>query len=80
MLLKHKVVLKKNYCIDMEVFKEYCSRDANSDLLCNHLTDIAFSEMFVNEHPKAINQEFVNIELLRSIKDELGYDRSYEVI
>jgi hypothetical protein len=36
--------------------------------------------MFVNEHPKAINQEFVNIELLRSIKDELGYDRSYEVI
>ncbi len=80
-LLKHKVVLKKNYYIDMEVFKEYCSRDASSDLLCNHLTDIAFfPEMFVNEHPKAINQEFVNIELLRSIKDELGYDRSYEVI
>ena len=49
---KTQSCFEKNYCIDMEVFKEYCSRDANSDLLCNHNTDIAFFQKCLREHQK----------------------------
>jgi hypothetical protein len=35
--------------------------------------------MFINEHPKAIPIDIVDIELLRKIKDEFNFDRSYEI-
>lgn len=78
-ILKNKEILEIKHNTDALVFKEYCKRADNSKELCNHLTGIAFFiELFVNEHPQTVPLHLVNIELLRQIKDELGYNRNYE--
>jgi hypothetical protein len=52
-----------------------------ADRVCTHLTDIAFMiEMFVHEHPAAIKQPFVDLELLRKIKEENGYGEKYDIM
>jgi hypothetical protein len=44
------------------------------------LTGIAFFiELFINEHPAATPSPLVDLELLRKIKDEFGYNRKYEI-
>lgn len=78
-ILKNKEILENKHNTDALVFKEYCKRVNNARELCNHLTGIAFFiELFVNEHPQTVPSHLVNIELLRQIKDELGYNRKYE--
>jgi hypothetical protein len=48
--------------------------------VCDYLTDIAFFiELFVHEHPAAIDPNIINIMLLREIKDNLKMDRQYEI-
>jgi hypothetical protein len=48
--------------------------------VCDHLTGIAFFiELFVHEHPDAIPNNIVDVELLRMIKNEMGFDRRYEI-
>ena len=77
--LKSEEILEIKHNTDALVFKEYCKRVNNANELCNHLTGIAFFiELFVNEHPHTVPPHLVNVELLRQIKDELGYDRRYE--
>ena len=77
--LKSEEILEIKHNTDALVFKEYCKRVNNAKDLCNHLTGIAFFiELFVNEHPQTVPPHLVNVELLRQIKDELGYDRRYE--
>ena len=74
------ITIDSNHNIDALVFKEYCKRVSNADDVVRHLTGIAFFiELFVNEHPDAVPPGLINIDLLRKIKDELGYDRSYEI-
>jgi hypothetical protein len=78
-ILRNKEILENKHNTDALVFKEYCKRVNNARELCNHLTGIAFFiELFVNEHPQTVPSHLVNIELLRQIKDELGYNRKYE--
>jgi hypothetical protein len=77
--LKSEEILEIKHNTDALVFKEYCKRVNNANELCSHLTGIAFFiELFVNEHPQTVPSHLVNVELLRQIKDELGYDRRYE--
>lgn len=79
-IINSKYVKLDNHNIDAKVFIEYCKRVSNAREVCNHLTNIAFFiELFVNEHPAAIPQNLVNIELLRQIKDEFNYNRNYEI-
>jgi hypothetical protein len=78
-IIKNKTILENNLNIDALIFKEYCKRVDNSDIICNHLTDLALQiEFFVNEHPYALHPT-TNLELLRQIKDEFGYNRTYEI-
>ena len=78
-ILKNKEILEIKHNTDALVFKEYCKQADNSKELFNHLTGIAFFiELFVNEHPQTVPPHLVNVELLRQIKDELGYNRNYE--
>jgi hypothetical protein len=71
---------ENNWNIDALLFKEYCNRCKNPKQLCEYLTGIAFFiELFVNEHPKTYETGLVNIDLLRSIKNELDYNRKYEI-
>lgn len=72
--------ISNNHNIDALVFKEYCKRVDNADKVAEYLTGIGFFiELFVNEHPEAIPNHLVNVELLREIKNELGFDRRYEI-
>ena len=74
------IILNDNHNIDALVFKEYCKRVNNADDVVRHLTGIAFFiELFVNEHPDAVPSTLIDIDLLRKIKDEFGYDRRYEI-
>jgi hypothetical protein len=69
-----------NLNIDAQIFVEYCRRDKNFQKICDHLTNKSlFIELLINEHPHAIN-EWVNLDLLRKIKDEFGYNRNYEFL
>jgi hypothetical protein len=73
-------IQQNNWNIDAIVFKEYCKRCKNPEQLCEYLTGIAFFiELFVNEHPKTYETGLVDIDLLRSIKNELNYNRRYEI-
>jgi hypothetical protein len=79
-LVNKRVIVDNKHNTDALVFKEYCKRVNNADAVCRHLTGIAFFiELFINEHPDAIPSSLVNLELLRQIKDELGYNRKYEI-
>jgi hypothetical protein len=79
-LVKNKEVLDNKHNIDAQVFIEYCKRVQNAEQVCNYLTDIAFFiELFVNEHPQAVPENIVDINLLRKIKDEFNMNRSYEI-
>lgn len=79
-LLDNDIILENNHNIDALIFKEYCKRSENSDKLCKFLTDIGFFiELFVNEHPHAINNKLVDIELLRSIKNQFSYNNNYQI-
>ncbi len=79
MLIKNNIILENNLFIDALIFKEYCKRCSNPKQICKHLTDIAFCiELFINEHPKAISN-ITDIDLLRQIKDEFNFDRTYEI-
>jgi len=69
-----------NLNTDALVFREYCKRVANPQAVCDHLTNIAFFiELFINEHPHAVPDSIIDIELLRKIKDEFGLNRNYEI-
>lgn len=72
---------KNNHNIDAEIFKEYCTRCGDPNQICEYLTSIAFFiELFVNEHPKAIPKNIVDIDLLRQIKKEFNYDCKYDIL
>ena len=78
-LIQNKQIIEGNVNIDGKVFKEYCKRANDVDETCAHLTYSSLQiEFFVNEHPYALLPT-TNIELLRQIKDELGYNRQYEI-
>ena len=80
MIIKNKQIIEGNVPIDGKVFREYCKRATDGDELCSFLTNSSLHvELFVNEHPYAILPS-TDINLLRQIKDELGYDRRYEII
>lgn len=69
-----------NWNTDALIFKEYCKRCNNPREVCDYLTGIAFFiELFVNEHPQAIPSNIIDIELLRQIKNEMQFDRRYEI-
>lgn len=72
--------IRQNHNIDALVFKEYCKACKNPKEVCDYLTGIAFFiELFVNEHPKAVPKNLVDIELLRSIKQAMSFNRTYEI-
>ena len=76
MLLDNKIILENNLNKDAEIFKEYCRLCGHADKICNHLTNIAFFiEMFVAEHPKAVEPSFVNIKLLKELKEKYNYNK-----
>ena len=78
-IIKNKQITEGNLNIDGRVFREYCKRAKDSYNVCTYLTYRSLQvEFFVNEHPYALPST-VDIELLRSIKDEFNYDRSYEI-
>lgn len=78
-ILRAKKINKGNLNIDAQVFKEYCKIAKDSDAICSHLTSSSLQiEFFVNEHPHALLPS-TDIELLRSIKDAMNYDRGYEI-
>lgn len=80
-LINEKIILDNNHNIDAQIFIEYCKRVSNGRQIADHLTGIAFFiELFVNEHPSAVDRSFVDKELLRKIKDEFNYDRKYEIV
>lgn len=69
-----------NHNIDANIFKKYCELCKNPNEICEYLTGIAFFiELFVNEHPKAIPNNLVDLNLLRKIKDDFKYDKRYEI-
>lgn len=73
-------ILEDRHHTDAHVFIEYCKRVDNAEELCKYLTSIAFFiELFVNEHPYTLSVVPVDIELLRKIKDEYGFNRQYEI-
>ena len=77
--LKSGQIIEGNVPLDGQVFREYCRRAKDADALCSALTWASLHvEFFVNEHPYAMLPS-TDIELLRSIKNELNYDRSYEI-
>jgi hypothetical protein len=72
-IIKKGDIRSDKHNLDAKVFIEYCKRVSNPDEVCQHLTNIAFFiELFVNEHPSAVSPNFVDIDLLRQIKSELG--------
>jgi hypothetical protein len=78
-IINNKELTTNNHFIDAKVFIEYCKRSGKGKELSDYLTGIAFFiDLFVNEHPQTTPSHLVNVELLRQIKDELGYDRRYE--
>ncbi len=78
-IVKSGQITEGNVAKDGEVFREYCKRAEDGDDLCKFLTESSLHvELFVNEHPYAMLPS-TDIKLLRQIKDELNYDRSYEI-
>jgi hypothetical protein len=78
-ILKNKQLIEGNVAIDAQVFREYCKQATNADVTCADLTWKSLQvEFFVNEHPHALSPN-TDIELLRSIKNKLNYDRNYEI-
>jgi len=78
-LIKNGQIIEGNVNIDAKVFREYCKIAKDANEICAHLTYGSLHvEFFVNEHPYALLPT-TDIELLRKIKDELGYDRQYEI-
>lgn len=70
----------KNYYKDMEVFIEYCDRVENTNAVCRLLRDLAlFPEFLVHEHPHLIHKEEIDLDLLRKVKTELGFDSRYDI-
>ena len=75
---KSGIINKNNLNIDAMIFVEYCKRAGNE--ICEHLTRTSlFIEFFVNEHPLAI-PSFVDVDLLRKIKKEFGFDTRYTYV
>lgn len=70
-----------NLHVDALIFKEYCKRATHPQEICDHLTNIALMiELFVHEHPDAVLQSFVDIDLLRTIKHEFNYGTKYDIV
>ncbi len=79
-LVQTNTTLTNNHNIDALVFIEYCKRVDNGEVLAKYLTSIGFFiELFVNEHPHVIYSGLVNLDILRQVKDELEFNRSYEI-
>lgn len=75
-LINNKIVSENNLNTDAQIFVEYCKVSGHSEKICAHLTNIAFfMEMFVAEHPAAIAPPFVDVNLLRSIKEKYSYTK-----
>lgn len=78
-IIKNNQIIEGNVAIDAQVFREYCKKADDAEVTCADLTWKSLQvEFFVNEHPHALSLN-TNIELLRSIKNELNYDRTYEI-
>lgn len=78
-VLKDGKITEGNAAIDAQVFREYCKRAKDANELCTHLTNLSYQvEFFVNEHPYALLPS-TDMDLLKLIKNELNYDRSYEI-
>jgi hypothetical protein len=78
-ILRSRQIIEGNVNIDAQIFREYCKRATDADNVCNKLTSASLQvEFFVNEHPYAMPPS-TDLELLRSIKDEFNFDRSYEI-
>lgn len=69
-----------NLSKDALVFKEYLNRCDHADQISQHLTNLSlFAEFLVNEHPVA-TPSYINLDLLRNIKKELGYGNKYSIL
>ena len=78
-IVKSGKITEGNVAKDAKVFREYCKRAQDGDALCKFLTEASLHvEFFVNEHPYAMPPN-TDIQLLRLIKNELNYDRNYEI-
>jgi hypothetical protein len=78
-VIKSGEIIEGNVGKDGDVFREYCKRAQDGDALCKFLTEASLHvEFFVNEHPYAMIPT-TDLNLLRLIKNELKYDRSYEI-
>lgn len=70
-----------NHFLDAKIYTEYCKRCSNPEQVVKYLTGIAFFiELFVNEHPAAINPKVIDIQLLRRIKQEFNFNNKYQII
>lgn len=78
-VLKEGKITEGNAAIDAQVFREYCKRAKDAYDICTHLTYLSLQvEFFVNLHPYALLPT-TDMELLKLIKNELNYDRNYEI-
>jgi len=74
-------VVESNHFVDAKIYIEYCKRCSNPEEVVSYLTGIAFFiELFVNEHPIAINPEVIDIQLLRTIKRQFNFNNKYQII
>ena len=78
-VLKDGEITEGNAAIDAQVFREYCKRAKDANEICTHLTNLSLQvEFFVNLHPYALLPS-TDKSLLELIKNELNYDRNYEI-
>jgi len=68
-----------NHFIDAKIYTEYCKRSGKGKETSNYMSGKAFCiDLLINEHPFATVPDFIDIDLLRQIKDEFNFDRRYE--
>lgn len=78
-MVNNGILLENNLNKDARIFVEYCRRSEHSYKYCQYLTEMAiFIEFVICEHPLATKSNLLDIDLLRKIKDEFGYQRKYE--
>jgi len=78
-MVNNKEISKSNHFIDAQIFTEYCKRSGKGKEISNYLTSKAlFIDLLINEHPQTIVSDLIDLNLLRTIKDEIGFNRNYE--
>lgn len=78
-LVRTNTIQSDNLHLDAKIFVEYCKRCKNPDEVCRFLADKAFFvELLICEHPYAVNNNIIDIDLLRYIKREMNYNFKYD--